>query len=53
MPATVRNRMVMDWYKEIVSRIYCEPENETFIGSFLERADVVQEATPGVRPNKK
>ena len=37
MPETVRNHMVMDRYKEIVTRLYCEPKNEIIIGSFLER----------------
>ena len=52
MPGTVRNHMVMDRYKEIVTGLYCEPKNEITIGSFLERADVVEAAT-GVQPNKK
>ena len=52
MPGTVRNHMVMDRYKEIVSGLYCEPKNEIIIGSFLERADVVEAAT-GVQPNKE
>lgn len=52
MPGTVRNHMVMDRYREIVTRLYCEPKNEVIIGSFLEGADVV-EAAIAVPPKKK
>ena len=44
--------MVMDRYREIVTRLYCEPKNEVVIGSFLERADVV-ETSIAVPPKKK
>ena len=53
MSETVRNHAVIDRYKEIVRRLSCAPENEIINGSFSEKADVVQEAKLGVRPNKR
>ena len=41
MPGTMRKHMVMDQYKEILTRRHCEPKNKIITGSFLERADVV------------
>ena len=35
MAGTVRNHMVLDRYKEIVNRLYCEPKNEVITGCFL------------------
>ena len=35
MAGTVRNHMVLDRYKEIVNRLYCEPKNEVIIGCFV------------------
>ena len=35
MAGTARNHMVLDRYKEIVNRLYCEPKNEVIIGCFL------------------
>ena len=41
MKGTVRNRMVMSRYKEIITRLYCVPKHEIIIGSFFEKVDVV------------
>ena len=38
MSGTVRNHMVIEQYKEIVERLYCEPKNEVVIGCFLENS---------------
>ena len=35
MPGTVRNNMVIERYKGIAERIYCEPKNEVVIGCFF------------------
>ena len=36
MPGTVRNHMILERYKTIVEKLYCEPKNEVVIGCYLE-----------------
>ena len=35
MPGTIKNRMLLDRYKELVKKLYIEPKNEIIIGNFL------------------
>ena len=51
MPGTVRNHMVIERYKEIVERFYCEPKNEVVIGRFLE--NTIGNVTPLAGPSNK
>ena len=51
MPGTVRNHMVIERYKEIVERLYCEPKNEVVIGCFLE--NTIGNVTPLAGPSNK
>ena len=56
MAGTVRNHMVLDRYKEIVNRLYCEPKNEVIIGCFLAKnkdADTVALDNEVTVPKKK
>ena len=34
-PGTIKNHMLLDWYKELVNKLYCELKNEVIIGNFL------------------
>ena len=49
MPGAVRNHMVIERYKEIVERLYCEPKNVVVIGCFLENTI----GTPLAGPSNK
>ena len=51
MPGTVRNHMVIERYKEIVERLYCEPKNGVVIGCFLE--NTIGNVTPLAGPSDK
>ena len=31
----IKNHMVLDQYKELVEKLYCQPKNELIIGNFL------------------
>ena len=35
LPGTIKNHMLLDRYKELVNKLYCEPKNEVIIGDFL------------------
>ena len=35
LPGTIKNHMLLDRYKELVNRLYCEPKNEVIIVNFL------------------
>ena len=35
LPGTIKNHMLLDCYKELVNKLYCEPKNEVLIGNFL------------------
>ena len=43
--------MVMERYKKIVERLYCEPKNEVVIGCFLE--NTIGNVTPLAGPSNK
>ena len=45
MPGKVRNHLLLEKHKEIISDRYVERKNETIIGSFL--------ALPAVKPSKR
>ena len=34
-PGTIKNHMLLDRYKELVNKLYCELKNEVIIGNFL------------------
>ena len=42
MPGTIKNHLLLDRYKELVEKLYCEPKNKVIIGNIL---------TPGDEPN--
>ena len=35
LPGTIRNHLLLDRYRELVTELYCEPKNEIIIGNFL------------------
>ena len=35
LPGTIKDHMLLDRYKELVNKLYCEPKNEVIIGNFL------------------
>ena len=35
MPGTIRNHLLLDRYRELVTDLYCEPEDEVIIENFL------------------
>ena len=35
MPGTIRNHLLLDRYRELVTELYCEPKDEIIIGNFL------------------
>ena len=49
MPGTIRNHLLLDWYGELVTDLYCEPEDEVIIGRFLSPS----EQAPIERPQKR
>ena len=48
MPGTIRNHLLLDRYRELVSDLYCEPEDEVNIGNFLSPTEQAPE-----RPQKR
>ena len=49
MPGTIRNHLLLDRYRELVTDLYCEPEDEVIIGNFL----LPTEQTSIERPQKR
>ena len=49
MPGTIRNHLLLDRYRELVTDLYCEPEDEVIIGNFLSPT----EQAPIERPQKR
>lgn len=46
--------MVLDRYKEIVQRLYCEPKNQIIIGCFLTKdVDIETEIVEPIGPKRK
>ena len=35
LPGTIKNHMLLDRYKELVNKLYCEEKNEVIIRNFL------------------
>ena len=35
LPGTIKNHILLDRYKELVNKLYCEPKNKVIIGNFL------------------
>ena len=35
LPGTIKNHKLLDRYKEVVNKLYCEPKNEEIIGNLL------------------
>ena len=35
LPGTIRNHLLLDRYRELVTELYCEPKDEIIIGNFL------------------
>ena len=35
VPGTIRNHLLLDRYRELVTELYCEPKDEIIIGNFL------------------
>lgn len=51
LPGTIRNHMVLDRYRELVTNLYCEPANEVVVGNFLEAVD--QPTEPVLPPKRR
>ena len=49
MPATIRNHLLLGRYRELVTDLYCESEDEVIIGNFLSST----EQAPIERPQKR
>ena len=49
MPGTIRNHLLLDRYRELVTDLYFEPEDEVIIGNFLSPT----EQAPIERPQKR
>ena len=49
MPGTIQNHLLLDRYREPVTDLYCEPEDEVIIGTFLSPT----EQAPTERPQKR
>ena len=49
MPGTIRNQLLLDRYRELVTELYCEPKDEIIIGKFLSPTEQV----PIKRPQKR
>ena len=48
MPGTIRNHLLLDRYRDLVTELYCEPKDEIIIGNFLSPTEQV----PIERPQK-
>ena len=35
LPGTIKNHILLDRYKELVNKLYCEPREKVIIGNFL------------------
>ena len=35
MPGTIKDHLLLDCYKELVEKLYCETKNEVIVGKFL------------------
>ena len=51
MPGTIRNHLLLDRYKELVTDLYCEPEDEVMIGKFITPSE--QAPIEGAQKRKK
>ena len=49
MPGAIRNHLLLDRYRELLTELYCEPKDEIIIGSFLS----LTEQVPIERPQKR
>ena len=49
MPGTIQNHLLLDRYRELLTDLYCEPEDEVIIGNFLSPT----EQAPIERPQKR
>ena len=49
MPGTIRNNLLLDRYRELVTELYCESKDEIIIGNFLSPTEEV----PVERPQKR
>ena len=49
MPGTIRNHLLLDRYRGLVTDLYCEPEDEVITGNFLSPT----EQAPIERPQKR
>ena len=49
VPGTIRNHLLLDRYRELVTELYCEPKDEIIIGNFLPPT----EQDPIERPQKR
>ena len=49
MPRTIRNYLLLDRYRQLVTELYCKPKDEIIIGNFL----LPTEQVPIERPQKR
>ena len=52
MPGTIRNHLLLDRYRELVTELYCEPKDETIIGNFLSPTEQVPIEGPQIRQKR-
>ena len=49
IPASIKGHLLMQHYEKMVHELYCEPKNETIMGSFIENINVDFD----IQPKKK
>ena len=52
MPGTIRNNLLLDRYRELVTELYCKPKDEIIIGNFLSPTEQVPIETPQKRQKR-
>ena len=52
VPGTIRNHLLLDRYRELVTELYCEPKDETIIGNFLSPTEQVPIEGPQIRQKR-
>ena len=52
MPGTIRNNLLLDQYRELVTELYCEPKDDIIIGNFLSPTEQVPIGKPQKRQKR-
>ena len=52
IPASIEGHMLIQLYGKMVHELYCEPKNETIMGSFIENINVDFDIQPEKKKKK-